>query len=267
MKLACGIMLMVGAAGAAGALQPPNSDPATSPPLRYTAYRAPSAVNVDGRLDEPAWRRLPWTAAFVDVAKGTAPRYRTRAKITWDDRFFYVGAELEEPDLWATFKQHDAPVYQDNAFEIFLDPDGDGRDYYEFEVNALNTTWDLRLTQPYSKGGKAVSEWEIPGLACAVSLNGTLNDPKDRDRGWSLEVGMPWKVLAEFANRPAPPANGDEWRVNLFRSEWPLEKADGGYAKPAGARAEFSAWSPHGAYDNHRPDRFAYVRFSTARPR
>lgn len=237
-----------------------------SEPLGYVCYRAPGAIRVDGRLDDPGWKGIPWTAAFVDVEKGTKPRYRTRARMTWDERALYVAAELEEPNLWATFREHDKPVYQDNAFEIFIDPDGDRHDYYEWEVNALNTTWDLLLTRPYRDGGQAKSDWEIPGFQGAVQLRGTLNDARDRDRGWTLEVALPWKVLGEHTTRRVPPANGEQWRLNLFRSEWPLEPAAGGYRKPEGARAEFSAWSPHGAYDNHRPERFGVVQFATGRP-
>lgn len=32
---------------------------------------------------------------------------------------------------------------QDNDFEVFLDPDGDNHNYYEIEINAHNTVWDL----------------------------------------------------------------------------------------------------------------------------
>ena len=82
----------------------------------------------------------------------------------WDDAYFYIGAELEEPHVWATLTEHDSVIFHDNDFEVFIDPDGDNHEYYEFEINALGTYWDLLLPKPYRDGGKADNSWEIPGL-------------------------------------------------------------------------------------------------------
>ena len=115
---------------------------AQEPPKRYAAHRAPSAMRIDGRLDEVAWQRAPWTDTFVDIqgAKLPLPRFRTRAKMLWDDEYLYVAAELEEPHVWATLTAHDSVIFRDNDFELFIDPDGDTHEYYELEVNALETT-------------------------------------------------------------------------------------------------------------------------------
>ena len=113
--------------------------------------------------------------------------------------YLYVGADLEEPDVWATLTTRDSVIYQENDFEIFIDPDGDTHEYYELEINALNTVWDLMLVQPYRDGGPAIDAWDIAGLKTAVHVRGTLNRPGDKDDGWSIEIAMPWKVLAEAA--------------------------------------------------------------------
>src|SRR5579883_1389575 len=120
-------------------------------PLRYTCLRAASPIRIDGRLDDAAWRAAPWTTVFVDIegAAKARPRFQTRAKMLWDDEFLYVAAELEEPDVWATLTEHDSVIFHDNDFEVFLNPSGDGLNYFEFEINALNTGWDLFLAKPY----------------------------------------------------------------------------------------------------------------------
>src|SRR5258707_11075522 len=166
-------------------------------PERYTCLRGSSPIRIDGRLDDAAWRKAPWTAAFVDIegAAKPRPRFQTRVKMLWDDRFFYVAAELEEPHVWGTLTEHDSVIFRDNDFEVFLNPSGDGRNYFEFEINALNTGWDLFLPKPYREGGKADNNWDIPGLRTALAIDGTLNDPSDRDRGWSVEIAMPWKAF------------------------------------------------------------------------
>ena len=117
-------------------------------------------------------KTAPWTDAFVDIEGDVRPRprFHTRAKMLWDDTYFYVAALLEEPHVWGTLTKHDSVIFQDNDFEIFIDPDGDNQEYYEIEINALNTEWDLFLKKAYRDGGPAMNEWEIPGLKTAVHV-------------------------------------------------------------------------------------------------
>ena len=236
------------------------------PPRGYVCYRTDTAPVIDGRLDDPAWERAPWTDDFVDIEGDRQPKppLRTRVKLLWDDRSLYIGADLVEPHLWATLREHDSVIFHDNDFEFFIDPNGDNHEYYEFEMNALNTTWDLLLTRPYKDGGKAVNNWEIRGLQSAVHLDGTLNDPRDTDRGWTIELAVPWTALGELARRPSPPNDGDQWRVNFSRVEWPLDVVDGAY-RPIAGRAEHNwVWSPQHVIDMHRPEEWGYVQFSSA---
>src|SRR5690349_10601089 len=232
-------------------------------PERYTCYRAASPLTIDGRLDDPAWRNAPWTPAFVDIegAVKPAPRFRTRTKMLWDDQYFYVAAELDEPHVWATLTEHDSVIFRDNDFEVFLNPSGDGRNYFEFEINALNTGWDLFLPKPYREGGKADNSWEIAGLKTAVAIDGTLNNPEDRDRGWSVEIAIPWTAFASRAPVRRPAA-GDEWRVNFSRVEWHTEIRDNHYVKVPGLKEDNWVWSPQGVINMHVPDKWGYVRFS-----
>lgn len=233
-------------------------------PQGYVCYHTHAPVQVDGQLNESDWQRVPWTKDFEDI-EGDAkpkPRLRTRAKMLWDDQYFYVATELEDPHVWATLTQHDAVIFNDNDFEVFMDPDGDCHEYYEFEMNALNTGWDLRLKKPYKDGGPALNEWEIPGLKTAVQVRGTLNNPGDTDAGWTVEIAFPWKALAEFAGRQTPPTEGDQWRVNFSRVEWQTDIVDGKYRKLPGKKEDNWVWSPQGIIDMHRPEKWGYVQFT-----
>src|SRR5262249_37270804 len=132
-------------------------------PEAYVCRRASGLITIDGRLDESAWRDAPWTKDFVDIQGSIKPRprFRTRAKMLWDDDYCYIAAELEEPDVWATLTNHDSVIFNDPDFEVFIDPQGQTQPYYEFEMNALNTTWDLRLNKPYMDEGRPDDAWEI----------------------------------------------------------------------------------------------------------
>jgi hypothetical protein len=193
---------------------------------------------------------------------------RTRFKLLWDDEFLYVGAELEEPHVWATLTERDAVLYRENDFELFIDPDGDTHNYYELEINALGTVWDLFLAKPYRDGGKARSEWDIAGLRAAVSVRGTVDDPSDRDEGWTVELAIPWSAVAEQVPDGRAPSDGELWRLNLSRVQWQLEEADGGYRKvmdPTSGRPTPErnwVWSPQGAVNMHMPEMWGIVQFS-----
>jgi hypothetical protein len=242
-------------------------------PRTYACARALAPPHIDGVLDEPDWQAAPWTEEFGDIEGPArpAPRFRTRARMLWDDTFFYVAAEMEEPDLWATYDRRDMVIFHEHDFEVFIDPDGDTHEYYELEMNALDTVWDLLLLRPYRDGGPAVNAWDIAGLRTAVRLDGTLNDPRDRDRGWSVEIAIPWSVLAECAHLASPPATGDQWRVNFSRVEWRIDPREAGYEKrkdPASGKPlpeDNWTWSPQGLVAMHYPEMWGRVQFCDAR--
>lgn len=239
-------------------------------PKHYICYRTSRPLTIDGQLDEPIWQSADWTDDFVDIEGDLKPqpRFRTRAKMLWDNDYFYCAAQLEEPDIWATLTERDAVIFYDNDFEIFIDPDGDSHEYYEFEMNAFNTVWALLLIKPYRDGGPAVNAWDIQGLKTGVFIDGSINQPGDNDKFWTVEIAMPWKVLKECSHKEAPPQNGDQWRVNFSRVEWQVAVKDGKYQKvidPETGKPFPEAnwvWSPQGLINMHYPEMWGFVQFS-----
>jgi WD40 repeat protein len=240
-------------------------------PRGYIAYRASTPLPFDGRLEEGPWKDAPWTDDFVDIEgdKRLKPRFRTRAKMLWDDHCLYIGAELEEPHVQGTFTKHDSYIFhEDNDFEVFVNPDGNNHNYAELEINALNTTWDLRLRRPYRDGVKPEDEWDIPGLKTVVHVDGTINNPRDTDQGWVVEIAIPWDIVhALNAKRPVVvPRDGDQWRINFSRVEWRWDIANGRYVRRKDRREDNWVWSPQGVVNMHQPETWGYVQFSTAAP-
>ncbi len=221
-------------------------------PLSYVCHYTGRPIRIDGKLDDPAWARAPWTEDFVDIegAGKPKPRFRTRAKMLWDSRYLYIAAELEEPDVHATLTEHDSVIFHDNDFEVFLKPLPSTPSYYEFEMNALNTGWDLYLDKPYKLGGKADNSWDIKGLRTAVAVEGTLNHSSDTDHGWTLEIAYPLDAFESRQHVPHP-QDGSEWRINFSRVEW----------KAGQGREDNWVWSPQGLIDMHVPEHWGYLRF------
>jgi len=239
-------------------------------PRQMVCYRAGARLTIDGRLDEPPWRAAAWSEPFIDIEGDRRPHLATRIKMLWDDENLYIGADLEEPDIWATLKARDSVIFQDNDIEVFIDPDGDTHGYYELEVNAFGTEWDLMLPQPYRDGGPAIHAWDIAGLQTRVDVRGTINRPGDRDEGWSVEIAMPWAILREAAPERRAPKPGEQWRVNFSRVQWRTDVRDGKYVKrtdPATGKPlpeDNWVWSPQGAINMHMPERWGFVQFSEA---
>ncbi len=161
----------------------------------------------------------------------------------WDDNYLYIAAELEEPNVTGTLTKHDSVIFKDNDFEVFIKPLPETKSYYEFEMNALNTGWDLFLPKPYSENGKPDNSWDIAGLKTAVAIQGTLNKSTDTDRGWTLEIAYPLTAF-ESRQQVPPPAPGTVWRINFSRVEW----------KPGNPKEDNWVWSPQGVINMHVPD-------------
>jgi hypothetical protein len=249
----------------------------------YTATRTSDAIVVDGKLDEPAWTTASKTNRFVDLISGEQVVHDTGAAIVWDNENLYVGFFVTEPNVRAKYTDRDDPIYYDNDVELFIAGDNA---YYEFEINPFGTiyeaffVWDDAIehpafrqdpqlafgiagSQPFNGVGltthprgprTAFLGYDMPGLRSAVAIEGTLNNDADMDRGWTVEIAIPWesmRTLLAGDARPLPPKEGDQWRIDLFRFNTDKSAGDSG------------GWAvgKHAVWDSHIPELFPVVTF------
>ena len=241
-------------------------------PKSYIVYRTSTPIIIDGIANEPAWKLAAWTDDFVDIEGTNKPRpnLRTRVKMLWDNNYFYFYAELEEPNVWGNIKDRDAVIFQNNDFEIFLKPYTEYPHYCEFEINALNTVWDLLLMNAYREDGPIINNWNIEGLRTAVHVNGTINDPTDKDKGWSVEIAIPRYSLNELKFKSRKVEVPEVWRINFSRVEWDYQIKNGKYDRKKDNSRKLLpehnwVWSPQGVIDMHQPEFWGYVKFSNKR--
>eukprot|EP01089_Gocevia_fonbrunei_P002709 TRINITY_DN12616_c0_g1_i2.p1 TRINITY_DN12616_c0_g1~~TRINITY_DN12616_c0_g1_i2.p1 ORF type:complete len:310 (+),score=35.96 TRINITY_DN12616_c0_g1_i2:149-1078(+) len=256
---------------------------------KYNAYKVSSPPQIDGRLDDLVWQTAPTSPRFRDLISGEKTIYDTRAAVLWDEEYLYIAYWIEEPNVQATLTERDALIYNDNDVELFIA----GKDgYYEFEINSFGTIYEVFFIweesdsykngaydaipefssdqpgrkpflgvgyKPHPRGGRiGYWNWDFPGLKSAVHVDGTINDDSDRDRGWTVELAIPWSGMSALAlgdNRSLPPKDEDIWRMdfsrfNQFKEATPAEDS-GGWV-----------WSPHGVWDSHVPECFTYIHFS-----
>lgn len=237
-----------------------------TPPRGYVCPHRTDSIVVDGKADEASWRLAPYTETFVDISGGNhpLPSQATRAKMLWDENYFYVYAEMDERHVWANITQRDAVIFYDNDFEVFIDPQGTGHNYFEIETNARGVVFDLSLTSAYRDPHRPFVQfqWNCPGLKLATQVQGTLNNPADTDKGWTVEMAIPRQAIASEwdnylqANR--------RLRVNFSRVEWQHSESQGRYDRKKGADGKYLpednwVWTPTGQVAMHMPERWGYV--------
>ena len=221
------------------------------PPLpTYTIKRATGKIVIDGVLKERDWKAAKSVGDFVFPWWKEGKKEQTIAKLLWDDENLYVAFQCEDAHIWAVHTQRDDPVSRDDCAEVFFAPDpSDVRTYFNFEFNVLGTLLDRA---PYNNRS---SKWNAEGLQVACVIDGTLNDDSDEDRGWVMEIALPFRNLVDFAPH-TPPRNGDTWRLNLNRCGGKTDLQYSQWSSSATEKAQF-----------HVPERFGIVRFSSKKVR
>jgi hypothetical protein len=184
---------------------------AQPPTPRYEVKRASSAIVIDGKPDDKAWASagkieliFPWDAQ-------TGPKQKTIARLLWDDQYLYVSYECEDADIVAQHTERDDPTYLDDAVEIFINPmPSQTGIYYGLEMNARATLYDYVMYE--SK--YLFKQFNLQGVKLATHLDGTMNASGDKDKGWSLEVAIPWANFDALSKRPVA---GAVWSANINR--------------------------------------------------
>jgi hypothetical protein len=221
--------------------------PAPVPSATAAKLMASEGLIVDGKMAEPVWRRARWTPWWrtPNGKPGTAPK--TRAKFAWDDANLYIAVQCEDTDAWSTFTERDSNTWEQEVVEIFIDADGDERDYLELQVTPANVVFDAKFAK-HRSDLKVARAWNMKGLKTAVYVDGTVNKRDDTDKSWTVELAIPF---AEVPGAKLPIKDGATWRTNLFRFDWPKGQK----------RQSAASFSPPIVPDFHALKKFGRLRF------
>lgn len=214
-----------------------------NPLPEYHVKKTAKPPVIDGALDDAVWAQAT-PVELVNSFDGHHTALRTTARLLYDNANLYVSFDCEDPDVWGTLRNRDDAIYNEEVVEIFLDANADGRTYNELEVSPHNVIFDAYF--PARRTGMDLS-WDSQ-MKSAVKVRGTLDDPSDRDQGWTVEMQIPLARLAEVPH--LPPRHGDRWRFNLYRLEHLDRK-----------QVEGQAFSPLFLGDFHNLPRFGWLAF------
>jgi hypothetical protein len=195
----------------AGALAAQNPPPPQARP-RYEVKRATSRIQVDGKLDEKAWQAAEPMVLIFPWESQTGAKQKTTVRVLWDDQNLYIGYDCEDTDITAQFTARDDPTYRDDAVEAFINPRPSQTDFYfGLEMNARAVLYDYVSIK---SAQYVLKRFNLEGVQLATFIDGTLNARGDRDKGWSLEVAIPWANFEELSRRPEP---GTVWTATFNR--------------------------------------------------
>ncbi len=158
---------------------------AQRPELRV--FRSAAAIQVDGRLNDPAWLTADSIANLTQVEprQGDAPSGRTVVRVLALPSAIVIGIRADDPDAAriTTFaRERDANLSNEDHLRIVLDTYLDGRSGYVFIVNPNGARFDALVA---NQGEGEDANWDAPWEAV------TARD----ERGWSVEIRIPAKSL------------------------------------------------------------------------
>ena len=171
---------------------------------KYICRNINTSIKIDGHLNDCAWNKAG--KVYLNVINCPASRQTTWFKLLWDKKYLYVGFHCKDTDIWSSQKRRDADLYIEEVVEIFLDPDSDGKTYIELEVNPRNAVLDLFVIfGTFQRWPLLLREWNALGIRTMVKISGTLNERRDKDNYWEIEIAIPLTNFATDPNGINPP--------------------------------------------------------------
>jgi len=199
-----------------------------------TAVPTRGPIAVDGLLDEPCWQSGLWLDDWLLLdGAGRKPEAQTRFRARFDSQALYIGVIADEPnmpylrDVYGAAR--DAPVYNDDCLEVWVDPSNTRREAYHFIFSVAGGVWDGRQWEEASPDPQAPIN-SAPRMTRHEdkAWNGTAHAAFARaDDGWTCEVCVP---AADFGLPGL--VEGSRWGLNIGRERWAFE---------GGGRAEHSS--------------------------
>jgi hypothetical protein len=158
---------------------------------------------VDGKLDDPVWQKAEVINRLTqrEPQEGEPITESTEIRILYDDEYLYIGVICNDsqPDrIVASEMRRDAPLQDNDYFEIYLDTYHDHRNAAYFMTNPLGARRDALIREEGSR-----INWDWDGL--------WYSKAQRDERGWTIEIAIPFYTL-RFKT-----AGVQTWGVNFGR--------------------------------------------------
>lgn len=179
---------------------------------KYTS----TPIQLDGRLDDPAWKDAcvyQLSLSEDKVAEDQSLQNPGEVRLAWDDQYFYVGAKFFDTDIVAEGKKDQEHHYvKGDLCELFLKSDSFTW-YWELYGTPANKKTSFWFPGWGRIGLPSMEDYRC-GLKVAARVEGTLNNWRDKDEYWVVEMAMPIKDLIAEGGSFGPES---DWRILVAR--------------------------------------------------
>ncbi|MFW5802777.1 MAG: carbohydrate-binding family 9-like protein, partial [Verrucomicrobiota bacterium] len=185
-------------------------------PGTFLIPRADKPPVIDGKIDEGEWESAYVHQEIYPFNSTEQAGPETTWRIMWDKQNLYFAFECVDVDVVSPERERDGNVFQDDCVEMFILPNRRFRTYWELVIGPDGSIFDAIHCKQLDKLGAAADvDADMQGLQTAQSVNGTLNQPDDKDQGYTVEVAVPFSDLPGYTRKPPKP--GDTLHLMLVR--------------------------------------------------
>ena len=225
-RIVAGCMLALAAAGCCNFCEPKACEGDVQKET-ITVTRINDAITLDGKMDEAVWATLPeYTTRFINSTGGLPESEQRMAaadefeaayiKVAYDDKYIYFGVKIDDDDVLSFVTADQDHLYRNSDVMEFFIASEDEKYYWEL----YSTPNNHKSSFFFPAGGMAFMEGIMedspimPGYEVCSTVQGKLNDQRERDEGWTTEVRIP---LEEINRKGVPFAPGQNWRIQVTR--------------------------------------------------
>lgn len=186
----------------------------------FKVSKAIESILIDGKMDEVIWRETEARnfSYYFDIVKDT-DKQNTTFRMLWDKTNLYLFYECEDKFITARETVRDGAPYFDDCAEIFLIPVPESlKVHYGFEVNLYKTSNDFIYVNDFYDGEFAAFKGFNPKFEVEFTVNGTINDNSDIDKGWTMEMAIPISVF-KGVDKFHPVEAGNKWKFLALRQD------------------------------------------------
>jgi hypothetical protein len=208
---------------------------------------------LDGKLDDKCWQNAAVIDGFASFwMNPKKPRPGTFAYLVWDDDALYYAGSMTDAELRSFGTKRNDHLWNGDVFELFLKPSVERPEYYEFQANPRGVVFEASFPKRGHEFDGGFANAPLLGSMATVVLRGTLDQPGDRDEGWSVEGRIPWSAFDPTGGKPKA---GSEWLFAICRYDY----------GPKGTDPVTMSSAPLSKPSFHRYEDYGKLRFEGAR--
>ena len=184
----------------------------------YHVAKAKGPIVADGKMDEPDWENAEIRSlGYFFRRNEPLEKQNGKFRMLWDDSNLYLFYEMEDSSLTARETRYDGATYLDDCAEFFCLPVPDSLYmHFGFEVNITKVKFDYIVLWQFVNIRSIFIPDYNPEYEIGVTLDGTINDETDTDKGWTMEYAIPLKAFSGFNTRRLA---GSKWAFQAVRQD------------------------------------------------